>query len=312
MSSLKEVSVDRRIIIAVLAVVVVSLIIFALARTDKSSSGIGDQAKSLYNTAVSLEDKGETNEAALVYQQLVEQFPQAKQAGNSWYALGEIYAKEGLLGEAQAAFEKVVVDFSDFEKITEAKKRLWDLNIKLLFSPVVTEKDIAYKVEPGDTLGAIAKKHNTTVELIKRSNNLESDLIRPGKRLKISAVKYSVAVDKKQSILALKANDAVFKIYAVALGKFDSTPIGEFTITEKLINPDWYKGGVGAIPAQSPENILGTRWLGLSEKQYGIHGGATEEDLGKQVTNGCVRMFDSDVEELFAILPRGTEVAVIE
>ena len=81
---------------------------------------------------------------------------------------------------------------------------------------------------------------------------------------------------------------------------------------EKLKNPPWYKNGEGIIPADSPKNILGTRWLGLSEPGYGIHGGAKEEDLTKQVTDGCMRMRDREVEELFTILPMGTEVTIVE
>jgi len=233
------------------------------------------KAKSIYETAVSLQSKDRLQEAVKTYEELIRQFP-------------------------------------DFRQISEAEKRLWDANVKILFSPIVTDKDIRYKVKPGDTLGKIAARGNTTVDLIKRSNNLESDLIRPGQRLKISTARYSVIVDKSQNSLALKADDRIFKVYSVATGEYNSTPVGTFTIVEKLINPDWYKSGAGAISAASPENILGTRWLGLSEPDYGIHGGASEKDLNIQVTNGCIRMTNTDVEELFAILPRGTEVTIVD
>ena len=145
-----------------------------------------------------------------------------------------------------------------------------------------------------------------------RSNNLKTDLIRPGNRLKLTGSKFSVIVDKSQNYLVVKADDEIFKIYTVATGKFNCTPTGNFKIVEKLENPDWYKSGEGIILADNPKNILGTRWLGLSEPQYGIHGGASEEDLGKQVTEGCVRMINAEVEELFIILPRGTEVNIID
>jgi len=273
--------VNRTVAITAVAVLAIGLILTGVVCQRKKSAlkppqaSVKIEAKSLYKTALSLQSEGNLQEAAKTYEELIKQFP-------------------------------------DFKQISEAEKRLWDANVKILFSPAVTDKDIRYKVEPGDTLGKIAVRHNTTVELIKRSNNLRSDLIRLGQRLKISTAGYSVIVDKSQNSLILQADDKIFKVYSVATGEYSSTPVGTFTIVEKLINPDWYKSGSGAIPAASPENILGTRWLGLSEPDYGIHGGASEKDLNTQITNGCVRMIDADVEELFAILPRGTEVIIVE
>lgn len=45
--------------------------------------------------------------------------------------------------------------------------------------------EIVYKVKSGDTLGQIAKRHKVTVRQIKQWNNLRSDMIRIGQKLKI-------------------------------------------------------------------------------------------------------------------------------
>ena len=60
----------------------------------------------------------------------------------------------------------------------------------------------------------------------------------------------------------------------------------------------------------SPENILGTRWLGISYPGYGIHGTTIPESLGSQSTSGCIRMLNEEVEELYSIVPYGTEVEI--
>lgn len=306
---------NRKMIAAAVIALVVCLIVVSVVRKNKTHSPILEvriKAESMYNTAASLEKDKKIDEAVKLYRELVEQFPQQKVSADAWYRLGEFYEAQGIWDKVQEAYSEILAEFPDFKQISEVEQRLWTANINILFSPIVTGKAAIYKVEPGDTLGAIARKHQTTVELIKRSNNLQSDLIRPGKRLKVTTAKYSIIVDKSQNSLILKADDEIFKVYSVATGKFDGTPVGNYTIVEKLVNPDWYRGGVGVIPAQSPENILGTRWLGLSEPEYGIHGGAQDNDLGKQLTAGCVRMVNRDVEELFAIVPRGTEVAIVE
>ena len=257
--------------------IVILILVFAIGRSkNKPEEKTGSaEASVLYNNAASLQSKGELIKALKLYQELIKQFP-------------------------------------DFKQISAVEKSLWNLNIKILFSPIVSDKDIIYKVEPGDSLGRIAARYNSTVELIMRSNNLRSDLIRPGKRLKISVAKYSLIIDKSQSSLTLKADDEIFKVYPVATGEYNSTPVGTFEIVAKLKNPVWYKHGEEPVSAENPKNVLGTRWLGLSEPEYGIHGGASQKDLGNQVTAGCVRMTDSEVEELFTILPRGTEVTIVD
>ena len=79
----------------------------------------------------------------------------------------------------------------------------------------------------------------------------------------------------------------------------------------KQVNPTWFKAGA-VVPPDSPENILGTRWMGFDLKSYGIHGTTDPDALGKQVTAGCVRMRNSEVEELYDIAPIGTEVTMVD
>lgn len=306
---------NKRIAIAGLiglAICLIVVVTIGQARKGRRPSEAESKAGPLYRTALSWQSKGQTDKAVQLYQELIKQFPQDKEAAGAWYKLGEIYEKDSFFQKAKDAYSKVIADFPDFEQISDVEKKLWDVNIKILFSPLATEKDITYKVKPGDTLAKIAARYNTTVDLIMHSNNLKSDLIRPGNRLKISQAKYSVIVDKSQNTLTLKQDDEILKVYTVATGRYNSTPVGTFKIVEKLINPDWYKNGVGIIPADSPKNVLGSRWLGLSEPKYGIHGCASEKDLGSQVTDGCVRMADPEVQELFTILPRGTEVTIMD
>ena len=181
----------------------------------------------------------------------------------------------------------------------------------LLFSREMIPGSSEYVIKAGDSLEKIAREHKTTVELIKKSNELSGDNIFPGTRLKVWTTPFNIVVDKSQNILLLKTNDTVFKSYTVATGVNNSTPVGTFTIIEKIPNPPWYKPGA-VIPAGSPENILGTRWLGLSKQGYGIHGTTDPKSLGTQATAGCIRMANRDVEELYSVISVGVEVAIVD
>ncbi|MEE8360396.1 MAG: L,D-transpeptidase family protein [Candidatus Omnitrophota bacterium] len=219
-------------------------------------------------------------------------------------------AEESYLN-AQALYSDILEKTQDEEFTEKIRGDLENLNTKILFSPLATKDSAIHTVIKGDTLGKIAKKFNTTVGLIMRSNNLKSDIIRPGQRLKVSKAVYKVLVDYSDNILFLKSGDEVIKRYVVATGLSNLTPIGAFKIINKLKDPVWYKAGA-IVPSGSPENILGSRWLGISVAGYGIHGTTEPETLGSHVTAGCVRMSRDDVEELYDILPIGTEVVIVD
>jgi lipoprotein-anchoring transpeptidase ErfK/SrfK len=240
--------------------------------------------------------------------------PITKQAAGSVSALfeaaKEAESKNDLL-EAKKAYQRIISSSQDNKAISRAQEALYDINIKIILSPLETEQATMYEVQPNDSLYAIAKRFNTTAALIKRSNNLSRDIIRPGERLRIWMGKFSCIVDKSQNLLTLKAGEEVIKVYTISTGKQNCTPIGEFTITSKLENPVWYKEGAVVLP-NSPENILGSRWLGFSLAGYGIHGTTDPASIGQQVTAGCVRMVNQDVEELYDLLPVGTEVTIID
>jgi len=182
---------------------------------------------------------------------------------------------------------------------------------KALMSAQADPHSMVYEVKRGDNLTSIAKKNGVTADLIKKINGLSGDKLIPGKKLKIPNYKFSVVVDKSQNTLLLKGNEEALKTYVVSTGKNNSTPVGVFKITDKLIDPTWYKPNA-VLPPGSPENILGTRWLGISKEGYGIHGTTEPEKLGQQVTAGCVRMRNNEVEELYAIVPASTEVTIVD
>jgi len=222
----------------------------------------------------------------------------------------ELKSKGDLLG-AKVAYQKLVDNFPNSAEVMNWQKNAEDCNMKLLFSSTVTAKSILYEIKPGDTLTKIAKEFKTTPDLIKESNKLSDSKIFPGRKIKVWTSPFSILVDKSQNILILKSDEEIIKTYIVSTGKNNCTPVGTFKITSKLPNPTWFKAGA-VVSAGSPENILGTRWLGFDLPSYGIHGTTDPQSLGRQVTQGCVRMNNQEVEELYTIIPLGTEVTIIE
>ncbi len=214
--------------------------------------------------------------------------------------------------KARAIYQDIVKNYPDIDNMSAIQQESEALNMQILFSRTeVPEKTVIHEVVPGDSLAKIAKKYNTTADFIRRSNNLKGDVVRLGEKLRIWIGKFNVFVDKSQNVLILKDGNDIVKVYNVSTGANNSTPVGTFKITTKLENPVWFNKGM-VVPPESPENVLGTRWLGFDIQGYGIHGTVEPKAIGQQVTAGCVRMINEQVEELYSILPVGTEVVVVD
>jgi len=103
--------------------------------------------------------------------------------------------------------------------------------------------------------------------------------------------------------LVLLEGVRILKVYDVAVGKPSTpSPRGEFTIVARVPNPTWKN------VAHGPDNPVGTRWLGLSAKCYGIHGTNAPGSIGKAASHGCIRMRNHDIEELFELVRAGISV----
>ena len=113
-------------------------------------------------------------------------------------------------------------------------------------------------------------------------------------------------VDRK---LAVIDNGVVIATFQVAVGaKVSPSPTGEFTIVSRVTNPTYYHRGT-VIPA-GKDNPVGTRWVGLTLKGYGIHGTNAPGSIGRAASHGCIRLRNRDVERLFTMLRIGDRVRI--
>ncbi|WP_303395542.1 N-acetylmuramoyl-L-alanine amidase family protein, partial [Intestinibacter bartlettii] len=128
-----------------------------------------------------------------------------------------------------------------------------------------------------------------------------------------AASKHMIIVNTKKNTLNYYVNYTLVKKFRCATGKASTpTPQRKTTIVNKIKNRPYYKTG---IPGGDPRNPLGKRWMGLNidgtqGSTYGIHGNNNEKSIGKNVSHGCIRMHNSEVEWLFDQVPLGTVVLI--
>jgi len=123
-------------------------------------------------------------------------------------------------------------------------------------------------------------------------------------------VKRVIVVSLEDRKLALVEDGQVVRVYPVAVGKPSTpSPVGTFTIERRVVNPSYsHKGKV--IPP-GPHNPVGTRWMGLSIRGYGIHGTNEPLSIGKAASHGCIRMAKADLEDLYPMVQVGDTVELI-
>ena len=207
------------------------------------------------------------------------------------------------------------------------KESLSQLNQKLVFSTMPAPDSKIYVVKPGDTLWKISREFKveagsedvngkTVPGHIKRINGLKTGNIFPGDKIKIITGKSHLEVSKTNFTMKLYFNGDFIKEYSIAVGhpKENPTPVGTFHITGKTSYPPWTKRdekGTEVIPYGDSRNVLGTRWMSFRENpRFGIHGTTDPKSIGQAVTNGCVRMYNRDVEELYDLIPEDTEIII--
>lgn len=167
-----------------------------------------------------------------------------------------------------------------------------------------------YVVKPGDQLRVVGQRYKLSWEYIARLNNVDAKKIRMGQKLKVVPGPFAAIVFLDRYELVVHLNGSFVKSYRVGVGKDGTTPVGTFAVKNKMVDPTYY-GPEGVIAHDDPTNPLGERWIDIGDS-YGIHGTIDPQSIGKKESRGCIRMLNSDVEEVYDFLVIGSEVKIVK
>lgn len=139
----------------------------------------------------------------------------------------------------------------------------------------------------------IAGNYIINMEMIKSMDSMKKSIKTQKSKLTIL-----VEVDKKTLSLIDRENEKTLNSYTIATGKSNSpTPLGRFKIVQKS---RWGEG-------------FGSRWIGLNVPwgNYGIHGTNQPGSIGQNVSAGCIRMRNHDIEELYDLVSVDVPVIIM-
>ncbi len=202
---------------------------------------------------------------------------------------------------------------------------------KLFFSPKIVAGDTvsqSYVVKKGDSLAKISsrEKLGTDWRFVQRINGMASEkALRPDMRLKLAHGPFDAEVvkaDFRINIYAGTGSDRVMVAsFPCGTGTNDSTPVGTFKVRSgsKLIDPQWTNPRTGEkFAANDPKNPIGERWIGLQGTTpdtakftgYGIHGTTEPQSIGQQMSMGCVRLGDAEVEVVYELIGEQSTIVI--
>ena len=95
------------------------------------------------------------------------------------------------------------------------------------------------------------------------------------------------------------------------------TPSGVFKVENMMMNPQYQSTKSGKLhPKRGPQSPLGHRWIGFlrsGPNQFGIHGTPWPHWVKTRaaVSNGCVRMLNAHVQQLYDHVEVGMAVEIM-
>ena len=120
-----------------------------------------------------------------------------------------------------------------------------------------------------------------------------------------------VIVNNQRKLYYVIGNNRAIR-YPVAVGDRNELWTGKISIHEKRKNPTWrHPDGTRMVKGGAPGNPLGSRALYLGWTLWRIHGTSSPGSIGGAVSNGCIRMFNKDVADLYERVHIGAPVYAI-
>ena len=307
----------------VLSIIIVSLtsIFFVKCQTKEKNKNISKIAKPIKKVKeTSISNKNNIISKEEIKKDLIPKTENKKISKNNILLrqAKEMY-KKNHYDKALGKLYKIIKN-KNFLNATKEEKKSFIL-ISLINSKILKEKlrsqyQTVYKVKSGDNLNNIAIKEYTVFDQIQKMNSIANPhLIRANMKLSFFSGPWKIIIYKSKYLALVYRKNKFFKFYKIGIGKNNKTPEGKFTIVGKLKHPVWEKPNGEKISPGDKRNLLGTRWMRFIEETkvitgYGIHGTNEKDSIGKKSSQGCIRMTNEEVEELYSLIPEKTPAEI--
>lgn len=238
-------------------------------------------------------------------------------------------AGEGNLKEARTILVSALLTAPKSPVTRELRDLLGDVNTQIFFSQEASPRKTEYIVKRGDALSSIARKLQSSAEAIMRVNDLKSTLIRPGEKLLVPQLDFTITIDLPRDRLVVHDSHGFFTQYPVASAELPPTrqPTIQTKVTAKYF---WENGKPVRSTREFQKEKEGTPRIDLGRRGYVLYGVEEESDAtssqiavdadNKEQTPNSddanrppqgIAMLKDDLAEIELLIHKGTPVTII-
>jgi LysM repeat protein len=242
----------------------------------------------------------------------------------------QVLVDQGKLTEARAILINALSTAPKSPVTRELRDILGDVNTQIFFSNEPSPRKIEYTVKRGDALSSIARKLQSSAEAIVRVNNLDSTLIRPGEKLLVPQLDFTITIDLPRDRLVVHDGHGFFTQYPIASADLPPArqPTIQTTVTAKSF---WENGKPVRSTREFQKEKEGSPRIDLGRRGYVLYGVETDSDAtdsqiaveaedGERRPNDSddtnrppqgIAMLDKDLAEIELLIRKGTPVTII-
>lgn len=195
----------------------------------------------------------------------------------------------------------------------------------------VKGRQTTYLIKADESLPEIARRYGIGFGAITAANpGVDPFVPDPGRRIVLptewilpdAPIRKGIVVNIAEMRLFVFSHDGSQPVATFPIGIGDQgteTPVGRFTVIEKIRNPAWHvpesirkeEPDLPAVVPPGPDNPMGSHALRLSNRTVLIHGTDRPWGIGTRNSHGCIRLHQEDIALLFGMVRRGTPVAIV-
>jgi LysM repeat protein len=182
---------------------------------------------------------------------------------------------EGRVTEARAILVKALITAPKSPVTRELRDLLGEANTQIFFSKEPSPRKTEYTVKRGDALASIARRLESSTEAIIRVNDLDSTLIRPGEKLLVPRLDFTITIDLPRNRVIVHDSRGFFTQYPIVSAKLP--PTRHATIQTKVTAKSFWENGRPVRPGPESQQ-QGTPRIDLGHTGYVLYGVDEDSD----------------------------------
>ncbi len=238
-----------------------------------------------------------------------------------------VLVREGKLDKARDILVRALLTAPISPVTRELRDLLGEVNTQIFFSKEPSARKTEYTVKRGDALASIARKLKSSTEAILRVNELDSTLIRPGEKLLVPQLDFTITIDLPRQRVVVHDSRGFFTQYPIA--STELPPTRESTIQTKVVAKSFWENGKPVPPSKTLQKE-GIPRINLGHPGYVLYGVdessdtdtseiAVEADDKEGTPNSPdanrppqgIAMLKDDITEIELLIRKGTPVTII-